>query len=70
MYMYDSCFELFLCYEIKINCATPISILCVLMEIYTEWYGEYRRQYATVLTYCKLPPQGIRPGLINLHKGF
>lgn len=45
----------FICYEIKINCATPISILCVLMEIYTERYGEYRRQYATVLTYCKLP---------------
>ena len=26
----------FICYEIKINCATPISILCVLMEIYAE----------------------------------
>ena len=60
----------FICYEIKINCATLISILCVLMEIFAEWYGQYRRQNATVLTYCKLPLQGIRPGLINLHKGF
>lgn len=33
------------------------------MEIYAEWCGEYRRQYATVLTYSKLPLQGIGPAL-------
>ena len=40
------------------------------MEIYAEWYGEYRRQYATVLTYCKLSLQGIRPGLYIFIRGF
>ena len=33
------------------------------MEIYAEWCGEYRCQYATVLTYSKLPLQGIGPAL-------